>query len=103
MEVSKRKAAAMLGTIGEEGITIFNGFYVKVEDLGYDVLATKFGRFFNRRRNKTILGCIFFEDETGRRGGAGAIHEKNKPALSLFSASWGIGEKTWKYILSPRV
>lgn len=54
-EVSKRKAAALLNNIGDEGMRIFFSFGIKNEDLRYDMLIERFDTYFGTRENKTIL------------------------------------------------
>lgn len=54
-EEQHRKGAALLHSIGEEGMTIFDTFNVDVDDIEYDSLVKKFEEHFAGRENKLIL------------------------------------------------
>jgi len=54
-EVSKIKAATLVGNLGEEGLAIFDTFKIEVEDLQYVELKGRFDEYFKGRENKVVL------------------------------------------------
>ena len=54
-KVNKRKGAALLTSLGEEGMVIFDTFEMEVEEISYDELVGRFNEYFGGRENKTIL------------------------------------------------
>ena len=54
-ETEKRKGAALLNAIGEDGMEIFEGFGIEVEDIRYERVVARFEEYFRGRENKTIL------------------------------------------------
>ena len=45
-ETEKRKEAALLNAIGEDGMKIFAGFGIEVEDIRYKRVVTRFEEYF---------------------------------------------------------
>lgn len=52
---SQFKGAALLSSIGEEGMEIFYNFNIEVNDIRYETLIERFEDYFGGRENKTIL------------------------------------------------
>ena len=64
-EVSKRKGAALLNNLGEDGMDIFDTFDISVVDIQFDNIVEKFTNYFSRRENKTILRHRFLNMKQG--------------------------------------
>ena len=62
-EISKRKAATLVCNLGETGMAIFETFNIKVEELRYDDIVTKFENYFEGRENKTMLRHRFLNSK----------------------------------------
>ena len=74
IEGSRRKAGALLGCLGEEGMVIFDTFDIAVEAIQYDALKTRFDNHFQGRENKTILRHRFL-----------CMTQESGESLSVFS------------------
>ena len=59
-ETEKRKRAALLNAIEKDEMEIFEGFCIKVEDIRYERLVTRFEEYFRGKENKTILRHMLF-------------------------------------------